>query len=103
MPKVDDFIFLVVMFTFSAGNIPIQLGYDVFLVKSKGMPLFAQRNLGSFMCPTIYSPPFAKEVTLPDFIFPDAIRTDEIRNGRKSALQRSAEKRKKIGEMSEIC
>ena len=61
--KVDDFTFPVVMFTFPSGNIPIQLGYDVFLVKSKGMPLFSQRNLGFFMCPTRYSPPFAKEVT----------------------------------------
>ena len=28
--KVDEFTFPVVMFTFPSGNIPIQLGYDVF-------------------------------------------------------------------------
>ena len=28
--KVDEFSFPVVMFTFLTGNIPMQLGYDVF-------------------------------------------------------------------------
>ena len=36
--KVDEFTFPVVMFTFPSCNIPIQLGYDVFLGKSTNTP-----------------------------------------------------------------
>ena len=33
--EIDEFIFLVVMFTFPLDNIPIQLGYVDFLIKLK--------------------------------------------------------------------
>ena len=61
--KVDDFTFPVVMFTFPSGNIPIQLGYDVFFGQIQIYAIYAQEDLDFFMYRIKYLPPFAREVT----------------------------------------
>ena len=44
--KVDDFTFPVVMFTFPSGNIPIQLGYDVFFGQIQRYAIICSRKSG---------------------------------------------------------
>ena len=44
--KVDEFTFPVVMFTFPSGNIPIQLGYDVFFGQIQRYAIICSRRSG---------------------------------------------------------
>jgi len=44
--KVDDFTFPVVMFTFPSGNIPIQLGYDVFFGQIQRYAIICSKKSG---------------------------------------------------------
>ena len=71
--KVDEFSFPVVMFTFPSGNIPIQLGYDVFYGQIQRYAILCSKKSGflyvsSKIFTTLYKRGYSRNEVTPEIV-----------------------------------